>query len=579
MINKNLKNLLKKNLLKPVCFIGLFLTLIILSCLLLFTFLLGGEGRRTRTQETAFARNLRAFDSLDPVRQVLEGENIAQIERRLTRLQRRARGVQEHLSVLKRRRELAFADRRFIYAYESAAREAAAAFPHSAPVAAVAAEAAIMRGLPPSAETAAILKSYALRLSQDRFRSIELAIYVLAGALDDPAIAAGIPWLQELLIQDFSGFPENIRQDLLVNEFLLRANRGDIHGASSRLNNILALAETSPDGEQLTQMAAEFFYDHNNPLRAGALFARLPGEANIARAADALVLAGEIPGARNIWLLLASPEAGSPAALSPARARSLYNLAVSAPSREEEMILLERLLAQRFQPQSQEERIRAYSIIRYTRLLDIPRSIAILDDGSFLQNPLLDLELLRRVMYTMPSRRINAEIWMLLNRHPEEESLFEWAAWYFDHQRLFRETSQVLRDADRRGMSGLWIDLHHSLSHIRQGRIAEGENILREAYLRETRYQNWRIPANLGRIEESRRNIPAAAAYYEAAAAIIANQRHRETAGAAQLYLRLSSTLETLGLSRESRRALETALELDPDNLFIRRELRRLDGR
>jgi tetratricopeptide (TPR) repeat protein len=240
--------------------------------------------------------------------------------------------------------------------------------------------------------------------------------------------------------------------------------------------------------------------------------------------------------------------------------------------------------SQRPQREQAPDSTETFSVIRYTRLLDSARSIAILDD--YKQNPLLDLELLRRRLETLPPTRAAAEVWLLLGRHPEEEALFEWAAWYFDHQKLFDETARLVKDAARKGMAGSWTDLHRSFALLREGKIFEGEKLLRDVYARETSFQgagnrnaDWRIPANLGRIQESRRAIPAALELYEAAAALIAGQRPAENAAAALVQTRLSRCLEALGRIRESRRALEYAAELDPTNLNIRRELRRFDAR
>ncbi|MCL2205856.1 MAG: hypothetical protein FWB82_04985, partial [Treponema sp.] len=106
-----------------------------------------------------------------------------------------------------------------------------------------------------------------------------------------------------------------------------------------------------------------------------------------------------------------------------------------------------------------------------------------------------------------------------------------------------------------------------ALAFMRQGEIANGERLLREAAAGN---QDWRVFANLGRIYESRRQFSSALAAYETAAAL-ADDRP----SAAQVQLRLSRNLEAIGHIHESRNALERALELDPENINIRRELRR----
>ncbi|MCL2374885.1 MAG: hypothetical protein FWC65_06555 [Treponema sp.] len=566
-----------RNILKPVFFIGLALALVIFFSIILLAsisrtsiptegahgFLGGGAN--------AFARELRDFDLFDAPSRVLAGENPAAIERRLSRLQRQARGVEEHLSVLKRRRSLALLDRRYLPYYERSAREAAQAFPFSAPLAVVAAEAVILGG---AADARAALQAYAAQITQPRFARMELALRILAGNLDEPAHAAGTPGLEALLAHDYlETLPSAIRHDLLVNEFLLRAVRGDIPAAAARLNVLLASGEA--DGA-IQRMAADFFYDHDNPRRAAELFARLAGESgsdsDIVRLADALALAGEIPGARNIWSMLANP-AGDSLGTQIARSRHFYNMAATSTDRQEEALWLERLFSYRAQRGlNPMDSPGIYSVIRYTRLMDTPRSITVLletatAEAQLARYPLLDLELLRRRLDTWPPNRAAAEVWLLLNRHGADEIIHEWAAWYFEHRRLYAEAARLLNDAAREGMSGQWIDLHRALSLMRAGDLGAAEIMLRETG---TYSRDWRVFANLGRIYESRRQISSARAAYETAAVLVG-----ERTAAAQVQLRLSRNLEALGHRQESRAALERALELDPDNLNIRRELRR----
>ncbi|MCL2318720.1 MAG: hypothetical protein FWC45_01440, partial [Treponema sp.] len=573
---------LLRNPLKLVCIAGIVAALFVILAMVLFGFVLGRGGpAKGRDSGTTFTRELKDYDLFDAPKRLREAANPAQsktldqIEKKLSVLQKQVRTAEEQLSVLKRRRILALADRRFISGYEKAAREGADAFPYSAPLAAAVAEAVIMGDTPLSESALARLKSYAPKLAESRFGLLELGIHVYAGDLATPARAAGVPELLRLLSQ-VSGevpaktLPDPALRDLLADEFLLRALNRDIPGATVRLNDLLSALGPGPADAALVRMGAEFFYDHQNPLRAAELFARLPGEQDIARAADALVLAGEIPGARNIWLALSSDPAGTvPAGNSPVvstqagkpqpgdsvssaiRSRSLYNLAASSAGREEEAAWLEKLFARESgstRSAGEKAPLRdstgIFSIIRYTRLLDSSRSIAVLDTETMRQNPLLDLELLLRRLDTLPPTRAAAEVWLLLGRHSEAEDLYEWAAWYFDHQRLYDESSRLCIEASRKGMTGPWLDLHKSLTLIRAGRITEGEKLLKETGGRSAA---WQIPANLGRITESRRAFSAALDYYQAAAALLAEQRPPDKPAAAQVQMRLSRCLEALG--------------------------------
>jgi len=601
--------------LKTVLIIGLVLSLVISWGLVLFMLIWGrdtvGKGK---TRTNTFVRELNDYDRFYAPAWIPENEDPALIERRLTRLQKEARSVEEQLSVLKRWRILASGDRRYIAGYRKAAREAAETFEFSAPLAAIASDSLVFDSAILMEDEKAKLKSYASRVSQSRFDYLELGIHILTGDLDNPDKAAEIPGILNLLSLDFSAFPLQTRKNLLIDEFLLRTHKGDIPGATGLLNMLLAETAGEPGNAGILRMAAEFFYDHRNPLKAAELYIRLAGDEpllplagsrmteaegvsaggmDLARAADALVYAGEIPGARNIWLALSSDEDSISGVPLRIKTQSLYNLSSSSETVTEETSWLEKLFSlqsenlrsRRIQPQGEQADILGiYSIIRYTRLLDSPQSIAVLEEGNPPLHPLLDLELLRRRLDIYPPNRASAEVWLLLGRNSEEEALHEWAAWYFDFQKLYIESSRLLKEASRRGMAGSWLELHRGLELILEGKTDEGEKVLREAYrIQEAAgTADWRIPANLGRIQESRRAISSALEYYEAASAMILNQRpDKMTAAkrteAGRVQMRLSRCLEALGRTTESRRAMEFALELDPDNLNIRRELRRLD--
>jgi len=252
--------------------------------------------------------------------------------------------------------------------------------------------------------------------------------------------------------------------------------------------------------------------------------------------------------------------------------RCLYNLASSSPTTAEEESWLERLFSQ-FQVSNQSalDSLSVYSVIRYTRLLDTDRSIAVLEDMK--GPPLLGLELLRRRQPAWPPTRAASEVWALLGRSGDDADLYEWAAWYFEHQRLYSEVTLLLKEAARKGMAGSWFDLHTSLALIRDGKISEAEKIL-ETRFRDPALADWRIAANLGRIQESRRAISSALEYYQAAAALV-----KDKPSAALVQLRLGRCFEALGRMAESYRAVELAYELDSGNINIRREFRRIEGR
>ena len=195
-------------------------------------------------------------------------------------------------------------------------------------------------------------------------------------------------------------------------------------------------------------------------------------------------------------------------------------------------------------------------------------------------NPMLDLELLLRRMETLPPTRAAAEVWMLLNRNSEEELLYEWAAWYFDHQKLYGETARVIKAAERKGIKSPWMELHKSLALLENGKTNESEKLLKEAlaFQGNKLSKNWRIAANLGRIQESRRAISIALDHYENAAQAAAEEVPVNNKDRSLLQMRISRCLEALGRQRDAERAMAFAAELDASSPVIRRELRRLEG-
>jgi tetratricopeptide (TPR) repeat protein len=113
---------------------------------------------------------------------------------------------------------------------------------------------------------------------------------------------------------------------------------------------------------------------------------------------------------------------------------------------------------------------------------------------------------------------------------------------------------------------------------LREGKTDEGERLFKEV-VQGNLSPDWRISANLGRIYESRRSISTALEYYESAAALVLeNKFPLDKVSAAEVQMRLSRCLEALGRTEESRQAVEYAYELDPENINIRRELRRVGG-
>ena len=581
-------------LLRTTVFSGLMLV-VLLGVLLVVIYLTGRV--ISAEQENRFHRLLVEYDY--KYRQTVESgqhtvlrQELDSLDHELGRLEKRAEGVESWLSILKRRRRLAQIDSLYRHSYLQSSRQAALAFPHSAPIAAVAA-AALVHEAAITSEGEKQLRSMLKLFSDSRYDSIRLSLHILLGDFRNPLTACAA-MLEETdypldLPHDIAGWENS--QAILTDMAILKILAGDIPGAAVNIQAALG-AFPSP---QFIRLAAEYFYDFGDLLRSAELFSMLRDEAALSRQADALWLAGYAGSARNIWSMLVpaaaldggteetAAKAGAVASVDVASVdalynRALYNLALTAPEREEAIPLFERLTMRPHDP------CRDFGLIRYSRLLDAPQAAAVLNGereaagrrSADPLNTLIDLEILKRRSETEEVGRIVAETWMLLERYPKAEDLYRWGAWYFDLQRHYDECDILLKTAAKHNFAGQWLAVHSALSHIRVGN-AEGA----EGALVPIMGENapWEADANLGRILEGRRALVRAVANYEKAFDSLMESAplpdgHQDIAS--RIQFRIAHCLNSLGRPEDSRRALEYALELNPDNLRARLELGRL---
>jgi tetratricopeptide (TPR) repeat protein len=534
-----------------------------------------------------FRRLLRGYDdflamgieSRLPGRAGPTQDQLNTLSRMLDRIEKNAQGVEAWLSALKRRRDLAFRSSRFLPAYREATGRAAAAFPWSQPIAAMAAEALLYgtsSGASPASpepEDADALKSYASLITETRFSPLVLAIRVLTGELDSPARAQAAR-IDEVLALSLplirSSLPGDEGERLNANLGLLLLLKGDYTGASGRIRGLSA-ENRSP---ALRRLAAEYFYDFGEPLRAAEIFYQLDTGEGMLRSADALWLGDSREAARNIWRILSTGtgsagrdgEPESPDISPSERLRSLYNLAASTVNQEEAASWLSAFyLAGDTDPDLRSDPLYPFGIIRYTRLMEPPQAIGILE-GRAEKDPLADLELLRRQAELRLMDRTVADTWLLLGRHPGEERIYQWGAWYFNFQRKYEETGILIKTAGRRGIGGAWLDLNTALPLMREGKLEEAEGLLRAIPPGEAGF--WQASANLGRILESRHAPRAALEQYGIASSLV-----NDPVAASRIQFRMAGCFRALGQTGESREALRRSLELNPDNLPARLEL------
>ena len=158
---------------------------------------------------------------------------------------------------------------------------------------------------------------------------------------------------------------------------------------------------------------------------------------------------------------------------------------------------------------------------------------------------------------------------MLLEQYPDEEDLYQWGAWYFNLQRAYPETALLLKAGARQQFQSPWMQLHEALTLLGEGNVDRAERSF-IAIISGTN-PGWEAYANLGRILESRQAPSHAIEYYEKAAAAVQGREN-----ASRIQLRIAQCLKSLGRPLESRRILEYALDMNPENISARLELSHL---
>jgi len=579
---------------RVICLAGIMLFVFICGFFFAFSFLGRGNSKKSVPQDNFF-RLLRNYDMAVLSMEVpgattgqefekLNGEMLTHelLTSELDKLEKLAVGVESWLSVLKRRRNLARLYPASAPSYRQAVRRAAEAYPWSGPIAALAA-AALVKDTALTREAETQIRSCLPLLADPVFSPLRLSLHVLLGDFSGPDKAGLLSGLSAAGLQDpgnaYYAQTEAITLDLAIVKVL----EGDMRGASAEIQAAVQGYSNTRDfgfsaflpSIDFLRFAAEYHYDFGDILAAAELFSQIPGEAALMRQADSLWLAGFTDSARVLWSLLATPDAGQSAA------RSLYNLALTAPDQEEAFAFLEKLAAltkENIQPPSGTDAAfidsLQFGLIRYSRLLEVSRAIAALESSGFLKPsgyPFIDLEIQKRRTETGELGRLIAETWLLLDRHPETEPLYRWAAWFFNFQRNYNESAILCRRAAEYGFPGQWIPLYEAVQLMREGGIDAAGDILKEMPVQTA---DWPVLANLGRIYESELSHSRALECYERAAAKVKNP-----IAASRIQLRIAKCLGVLGRSGEIRRVLEYALDLDPQNINARLELSRIESR
>jgi len=575
-------------LLRITALTGLVLFFITGVLFIFFYSLSGGIKNSALKNEDNFSRLLREYDTLAQSVKGTEKE-FERLNRHLDKLEKKTIGVESWLSVLKRRRSLVKAcplseSEKFLNSYRQSIKRAVKAYPWSQPLAAIAA-AALVKDTALNNETEKELRRFLPLFTDSAFNTLRLSLHVLLGDFRSPKRAAQLP---DNLYSDGT---EIITQDLAI----LKIINGNIRAAAADIQAALNLP-VHPTGDFI-RFAAEYYYDFGDLLRSAELFSRLEDEAALLRQADALYLADFYDNARSFWVILAEtindpfmenmPD--KPFTANIYTERCFYNLAVTAENQYEALNWLEKLV--KMQPaanprQLSEDRqlagreslpVRHMGVIRYSRLLPHTQAIAVLEsempaktaaqEGKLREVPFIDLEICKRnAAFNEPGRQA-AETWLLLDRHPENEYLYQWAAWIFLFHRQYGETKILYRRIGQLQLTWQWLPVYKAIQFMQEGSLEKAKDILQSIPVETA---GWAVYANLGRIFEAERSPARALENYELAAANVQNPKT-----AARIQIRIAKCLAAFGRSSESIRVLEYALDLDPDNVSAQLELDR----
>ncbi|MCL2184695.1 MAG: hypothetical protein FWB86_02410 [Treponema sp.] len=555
-------NLNDPKILRITLFAGLFLFLLAGIILTVFYITEKNSSKLSREQDN-FIRILREYD--------VKASDFFGTEREydylnaeLDRLEKRAIGVESWLSILKRRRALAFRNRSSLSNYQTSINNALKAYPSSQPIIAVAAS-ALVKDSAINNENEIRLRQWMSFITDSKLNNLKLYFHILLGDFHNVETA-------NLNLQNIES---DGSQSISVNLAVLKTFRSDIRGASADLQLLLNSANVQILSPNTLRFAAEYHYDFGDLIRSAEIFSSLNDKDTLNRQADALYLAGFKDSAISIWKIITQTENSQ-------NETALYNLSLIAlqDQNEKEAVNLFKLLNDLplndiDQSKASRRFLRQFGLIYYSRFFNTNDAFSLLRNNKFLtvaQYPYIDLEICKRLSNEWVLGRRIAETWMLLDRHNENEDLYQWAAWHFFFQRNYDEIPVFLDRLNKLQLNTAWVKTYNAIYLLNNGNLQKAEEILLSIIEqnKDSEEVDASVYVNLGRIYEELRSPSRALLQYETAVKVSNTNKT-----SSHIYQRMARCLVSLNRPNDAIRALLDALDLDPNNISARMELDR----
>ncbi len=381
----------------------------------------------------------------------------------------------------------------------------------------------------------------------------ELLMLVLHRArMDTPETFMELPY-GTILLHELAHIDESTGSAFAINEILTLALTGNIQAALG------AGKQLQPESMLAEELVANLIYDFGSSEEAArrfhALYNREGNQRFVLHEADALLKEGKTLSARAIWLDMLQELSGKDLELA------LYNLSSLATDPAERQMFFRKLLD--MLP------FHEYAIITYSRLLSPEEVDTFLTQSSlYTKSPLIQLEKAKYDLFGTSSIYKTGALWLLLNRFPQDDRLYHWAAWYFYRIGNYQELEKLLSMAQENHVEHPSLLLYRAFLAMEQGSLSNAEQLLASH-----RGEAWYIPANLAKLYEKTYRLPQAIDFYQLAASL-AHDRIIES----RLYEQIGFCYSKLDKQADARRSYEYALQLHPDNITAAFALQQLDG-